>query len=116
MEGVKCACMGEREGVCIWKGLGGEGGCVYGRGGVCMHGESGVCIWKGWRVHAWGEGGCVYGRGRVCMDEERMRVWKVLSVHALGEGGRVHMEVVECACMGRGRACAHGRGGVCVHE
>ena len=40
---VECACMGEREGVCIWKGLGvhawGEGGCEYGRGGVCVYGE-----------------------------------------------------------------------------
>ena len=42
-----------------------------------------VCIWKGWSVRAWGEGGCV------------------------------HMEEVECACMGRG--CAYGRGGVCMH-
>ena len=52
MEGVECACTG-RGRVCIWKGLSvhawGEGGCVYGRGGVC----------------AWREGRCVhiYGKG-----------------------------------------------------
>ena len=49
MEGVQCAYMGERECVCIWKGLSvhawGEGGCRYGRGGVCVHRErEGVCI------------------------------------------------------------------------
>ena len=45
------------------------------------------------------------------MDEERKGacIWKVLSVIAFGEGGRVHMEGVECVCMGRGRVCAYGR-------
>ena len=52
--------------------------CVYGRGGVCVHGKRvGVCIWKESSVHAWGEGGCV------------------------------HMEGVECACIGRGRECVY---------
>ena len=28
----------------------------------------------------------------------------------------VKAEAVECACMGRGRVCIYGRGGVCMHE
>ena len=95
MEAVECACMGTGR-VCIWKGWSvhawGEGGCVYGRGGVCVHGErEGVCTWK----------------GRVCIPGQR-------------EG--VYMEGVECACIGRGGCvcgrgglCMHGeREGVCT--
>ena len=32
-----------------------------------------------------------------------------------GEREGVYMEGVECACMGRGRVCAYGKGGVCMH-
>ena len=38
-----------------------------------------------------------------------------MCLHCEREGSYVHMEGVECACTTRGRACAHGRGGVCVH-
>ena len=31
------------------------------------------------------------------------------------EEGCVYMEGFECDCIRRGRACAYGRGGVCVH-
>ena len=100
-------CMGERECVCIWKGWSvrawGEGGCVYGRGGVCVHGEREcVRIWKGWSVRAWRERECV------C-------IWKGWSVRAWREREGVYMEGVECVCMGRGWMCVYGRGGVCVH-
>ena len=35
--------------------------------------------------------------------------------YAWGEGGCVHMEGVECACMGSGSVCAYRRGQVYVH-
>ena len=122
MEGVgvcvheerECACMG-RGSVCAW----GEGGCVYGRGRVCMHGErkgvyiegvecacmgrGRVCISKGWSVRALEEGVCMHGaRKCVCMHGERGCVYGRGGVCEHGEGG-VHMEVVECASMERGR-------------
>ena len=52
---------------------------------------------EGSSVRAWGEGD-VYFEG-----------W---SVCAWGDGGCVHMEAVECACMGRGRVCAYERSSV----
>ena len=81
MEGVECACTNRgracahgRGGVCVH----GDRVGVYGRGGVCMGERECVCIWKGLSVHAWREREGVYMEGMecACMGTGRVCIWK----------------------------------------
>ena len=65
-----CVCM-EGWSVRAW----GEGGCVYGRGGVCVHGErERVCNTEGVECVCAGSG-CVYTEGVECVCTGRRCVY-----------------------------------------
>ena len=58
---------------------------------------------------------CAYGRSRVCVHGEMEGVYmEGVECACMGRVRACAYGRVDCECMGRGRVCAYGRGGVCV--